>query len=80
MCRWFATHYLSLDVLKTSELSIIGVGLERARVATFLAVLIDEQLSWKPHITSVQNTLSKTTAILYNCSQIVDSCAMRILY
>ena len=83
---------LSLNVLKTSymlfrnntaigtELSINGVCLERVRVATFLGVLIDERLTWKPHIASAQSKLSKTTAILYKCSQIIDSCSMRILY
>ena len=28
----------------------------------------------------MQSKLSKTTAILYKCSQIIDSCSMRILY
>ena len=92
MCRWFAINKLSLNVLKTSymlfrnntaidtELSINGVCLERVRVAKFLGVLIDEHLNWKPHIARVQSKLSKTTAILYKCSQIIDSCSMRILY
>ena len=53
---------------------------ERVRVAKFLGVLIDEHLNWKPHIASVQSKLSKTTAILYKCSQIIDSCSMRIIY
>ena len=84
MCRWFAINKLSLNVLKTSymvfrnntaidtELYINGVCLERVRVAQFLGVLIDEHLNWKPHIASVQSELSKTTAILYKCSQIMN--------
>ena len=91
-CRWFATNKLSLNVLKTSymlfrnitaidtELYINGVCLQRVRVATFIGVLLDEQLNWRPHIASVQSKLSKTTAILYKCSQVIDSCSMRILY
>ena len=63
-----------------TELSINGVCLERVWVATFLGVLLDEQLNWKPHIASVQSKLSKTTAILYKCSQVIDSCSMQILY
>ena len=63
-----------------TELSINGVCLEGVRVVTFFGVLIDEQLNWKPHIASVQSKLSKTTAILYKYSQIIDSCSMRILY
>ena len=63
-----------------TELSINGVCLERVRVATFLGVLLDEQLNWKPHLASVQSKLSKTTAILYKCSQVIDSCSMQILY
>ena len=92
MCRWFAINKLPLNVLKASymlfrnntaidtELHINGVCQERVRVAQFLGVLIDEHLNWKPHIASVQSKLSKTTAILYKCSQIIDSCSMRILY
>ena len=92
MCRWFAINKLFLNVLKTSymlfrnntaidtELSINGVCLERVRFAKFLGVLIDEHLNWKPHIASVQSKLSKTTAILDKCSQIIDSRSMRILY
>ena len=90
--RWFAINKLSLNVLKTSymlfrnntaidtELSINGVCLERVRVAKFLGVLIDEHLTWKPHIARVQSKLSKTTAILYKCSQIIDSCSESVLY
>ena len=95
MCRWFATNKLSLNVLKTSymlfrnitatdtELYINGVCLERVQVAQCIGVtllLLDEQLNWRPHIASVQSKLSKTTAILYKCSQVIDSCSMRILY
>ena len=63
-----------------TELYINGVCLERVRVAKFIGVLLDEQLNWKPHIASVQSKLSKTTAILYKCSQVIDSCSKRFLY
>ena len=53
---------------------------ERVRVAKFIGVLLDEQLNWRPHIACVQSKLSKTTAILYKCSLVIDSSSMRILY
>ena len=49
-------------------------------MAKFLGVLIDEKLSWKDHIANVKSKLSKSTAILYKCSQVIDSQSMHILY
>ena len=68
------------DTAIDTELFINGVCLDRVRVAKLIGVLINEQLTWKSHIASVQRKLSKTTAILYKCSQIIDQCSLRIFY
>ena len=49
-------------------------------VARFHGVLIDEKLNWKDHkiIANVKSKLSKSTAILYKCSQVIDSQSMHI--
>ena len=90
-CIWFAVNKLSINVSKTSymlfgnlnaefDIAINGISINRVRVATFLGVLIDEKLNWKEHIVNVKSKLSKNTAILYKCSQVVDSRSMHILY
>ena len=92
MCTWFAVNKLSLNVSKTCymlfrsnvqidlDLYINGARIETVEVVKFLGVIIDEQLNWKAHIASIKCKLSKTTAILYKCSQLIDPQSMRILY
>ena len=55
------------------DIAINGVSIDRVRVcvAKFLGVLIDEKLNWKDHIANVMSKLSKSTAILYKCSQVI---------
>ena len=72
----FGNNSLSTNI----DITINGVNIYRVRVAKFLGVLIDEKLNWKDHITSVKSKLSKSTAILYKCSQLVDIQSMHILY
>ena len=43
-------------------------------------VIIDEKLNWKDHIANVKSKLSKSTPILYKCTQVIDSQSMHILY
>ena len=62
------------------SIAINGISINRVRVAKFLGVLIDEQRNWKDHIANVKSKLSKSTAILYKCSQVIDSQSMHILY
>ena len=91
LCIWFAVNKLSLNVSNTSymlfgnwnahfDIAINGISINRVRVAKFLGVLIDEKLNWKDHIANVKSKLSKSTAILYKCSQVIDSQSMHILY
>ena len=64
----FGNNTLSANI----DITINGVNIDRVWVAKFLGVLIDEKLNWKDHIASVKSKLSKSTAILYKCSQLVD--------
>ena len=38
----------------------------------FLGVLIDAKLNWKDHMTNVKSKRSKSTAVLYEFSQVID--------
>ena len=62
------------------DITINGISISRVRVAKFLGILIDEKLNWKDHIANVKSKLSKSTAILYKCSRVIDSQSMHILY
>ena len=91
LCIWFAVNKFSLNVSKTSymlfgnlnaqfDIAINGININRVRVAKFLGVLIDEKFNWKDHIANVKSKLSKSTAILYKCSQVIDSQSMHYSY
>ena len=91
LCIWFALNKLSLNVSKTSymlfgnlnaqcDIATNGININRVCVATFLGVLIYEKLNWKDHIANVKSELSKSTAILYKCSQVIYSQSMNIMY
>lgn len=60
--------------------AINGTTIDKVPVSKFCGVLIDEKLNWKDHIANVKCKLSKSTTILYKCSQLIDSKSMHILY
>ena len=60
---------MKLEVLK-------GVILERKTFTTYLGLLIDENLSWKTHIHSVANKVSKTIGQDLNCE--VKTCCSHL--
>jgi len=51
----------------------LAISTDSMCAAKFLGVLIDEKLNWKDHITNVKSKVSKSIAILYKCSQVIDS-------
>ena len=53
-----------------------GVILERKNFITYLGLLIDEKLSWKTHIHSVANKVSKTIGQDLNCE--VKTCCSHL--
>ena len=51
--------------LRLPKLEINGINIEREKVNKFLGVLLDEKLSWKEHINSIKNKISKNIGVLY---------------
>ena len=60
--------------------SIDGSPIERVKETVFLGVVIDENLTWKPHILNVSRKISKSIGILYKSSFCLSTAALRILY
>ena len=46
----------------------------------FLGVILDEHLSWKPHIPSVSGKISKSIGIIFKSSFCLPKTSLRCLY
>ena len=62
------------------NISIDGVNLQIVDSLKFLGVCIDHQITWKGHITYISNKLSKSIAIIYRASHVLDAKALYCLY
>jgi hypothetical protein len=75
---WFRANRLSLNVTKTHYIqftvkrcdvknlgiNINGVCIEAVQSTRFLGVEVDSQLSWKPHLASIERKLSSSVGVL----------------
>ena len=56
-----------------NNISIDGVNLQKVHSLRFLGACIDHQITWKDHITYISNELSKSIAIIYRASHVLDT-------
>ena len=84
VCHWFKCNKLSVNSKKCNyivfrsssrrlELEDLYVRLNedvipRVDCTKFLGVIIDEQLTWKPHIAYIQNKIAKNIGIIFRLS------------
>ena len=66
--------------LKLRMLAINGKVIERTTSIKFLGILFDEHLSWKNHISVVENKVSKNTGILHKAKNIFSKGGLETLY
>ena len=66
--------------MKNPVVKINDNVIERVKVTKTLGIYINENLSWMDHISYIRNKLSKSIAILYNVSSIINIDALRNLY
>ena len=93
--KWLTTNRLALNVDKShfvlfhSSSNIphrkIRIKIRNKRVTEendvkFLGVLLDSTLSWKPHITELSKTLSKTVGIFYKLRHYATADVLKLLY
>ena len=52
----------------------------RAKEFVFLGVILDEHISWKPHISYVARKISKSVGIIYKLSFFLSKSTLRKLY
>ena len=91
--KWFDINKLSLNISKTNfiifgnkktyvpiNLTINGIKLEQTNQTKFLGIIIDNKLTWKPHIDTLKRKLSKIIAILYKLKGLINKESLQTLY
>ena len=90
---WFDSNKLSLNLVKTKFMlfgnckrdteaciSIEGVNIERVFEIKFLGVIIDDKISWKPHIKYLQSKISRSISVINKAKMFLDFDSLYILY
>ena len=65
---------------KLPTLKIDNTEIKREKVTRFLGILIDENLTWKPHIESANTKVSKSIGVLYRIRNLLNKALMKQLY
>ena len=55
-------------------------GIKRIISIKYLGVLIDEHLTWKEHITVIENKVSKNLGLLYRARRVLDSTTLKNMF
>ena len=66
--------------LKLPELKIANRAIERTHAIKFLGVLLDENITWKKHICSVEKKLAKNIGLLYRAKYFLDESSLKTVY
>ena len=75
--------YLNFTLLKRQQKVTIKIAkcpLQHKKVVKYLGVLIDENLSWKPHIDNINLKIRKGTGMIYKIRDVVTSTTLKTLY
>ena len=74
-------HPYQKDIPKLIPSIIInGIEMERVDHITYLGVILDENMSWKPYMDMLANTISKYTGILNKLKHYQPVYILRTLY
>jgi hypothetical protein len=74
------SHMTSVKVEHNLNVILDDSILERVKQTKFLGVLIDENLTWKPHIDCVAKTLSRNIGIMNKLKHFIPSRILHTLY
>ena len=66
--------------LKLPALQIGNKIIERTPFIKFLGVILDENLSWRDYIKTVENKLAKNGGLLYRAKQFLDETSLETIY
>ena len=95
LSNWFSANRLSLNLTKTNFMefkprqkkhsSNFSVVINERTIAqvnetAFLGVVLDENLTWKSHISSLAIKISKSIGIIFRSSFFLSTSSLRMLY
>ena len=92
--QWLMANKLTLNVDKTKFMIfksrqkrasvkfrvILNNVIEQVKEIVFLGVVLDEHLTWKPHVAHVANKISKSIGIIRRASPYLQKSSLRTLY
>lgn len=91
--RWFNVNKLSLNLIKTKfmlfgkrktdvavQIRVDDITVERVQQNVFLGVVIDDKLSWKPHINYLRKKVAKCVGVMQRASHALNQNALLKLY
>ena len=62
------------------KVNVRGIKIDRCFATKYLGVLLDENLSWKPHIEYLQKKLSQSVGIIAQMRKYLDNTNLVALY
>ena len=62
------------------QVSLCGSSLNRVSQVKFLGVILDDHLTWKPHIAAIRTKLAKAIGILASSKHLLTPCAAHSVY
>ena len=95
LSTWFKANKLSLNLKKTNfmlfkprqkryhfpmQICINEQRIERVKETVFLGVVLDEHLSWKPHISQVARKISKSIGVINRARFFLPKPCLKTLY
>jgi len=94
ICNWFKVNKLSLNVSKTKamlfhptqrrvhQINIIvdGSPVEFVEQFSYLGIILDSNMTWKPHLQHIAKKVGKTNGILCRLKNVLSCDILKILY
>ena len=93
--NWCQANRLSINIKKSKfmlfkprqkkqnldiSITLTSHAIERVKDIVFLGVILDENLTWKPHIAHVSRKISKSIGVIYKSSFCLSPSSLRTLY
>ena len=66
--------------LRLPKLEINNVTIKREQIMKFLGVYLDENMTWKSHISSVEGKVSKNLGVLYKARTLLNNKCLKQIY
>ncbi len=89
---WFSINKLSLNLAKTKfilfgkkgvnniNIQVNGKNIERVDEYKVLGVMIDNLLSWRPHVNQLQSKLARSVSVLWKAQKILNHKSLQTRY